>query len=63
MYKRQLSNAEAVYWERIYSKKTKTYRYEYSVLYPFPEQTRRQLIEAFVAIDDAKQAEYERLRR
>lgn len=58
-----LSNAEAVYWERIYSKKTKTYRYEYSVLYPFPEATRRQLIEAFVAIDDAKQAEYERLRR
>ena len=56
-----LSNAEAVYWERIYSKKTKTYRYEYSVLYPFPEQTRRQLIEAFVAIEDAKQAEYERL--
>ena len=43
--------------------KTKSYRYEYSVLYPFPEQTRRQLIEAFVAIDDAKQAEYERLRR
>ena len=33
------------------------------MLYPFPEQTRRQLIEAFVAIDDAKQAEYERLRR
>lgn len=58
-----LSNAEAIYWERIYSKKTKTYRYEYSVLYPFPEQTRRQLIDAFVAIDDAKQAEYERLRR
>ena len=58
-----LSNAEAVYWERIYSKKTKTYRYEYSVLYPFPEQTRRQLIDAFIAIDDAKQAEYERLRR
>ena len=58
-----LSNAEAVYWERIYSKKTKTYRYEYSVLYPFPEQTRRQLIEAFVAIDDAKQAEYDLLRR
>ena len=48
-----LSNAEAVYWERIYSKKTKTYRYEYSVLYPFPEQTRRQLIEAFVAADAA----------
>lgn len=57
-----LSNAEAIYWERIYSKKTKTYRYEYSVLYPFPEATRRQLIEAFLAIDDAKQAEYERLR-
>ena len=58
-----LSNAEAVYWERIYSKKTKSYRYEYSVLYPFPEQTRQQLIEAFVAIDDARQAECERLRR
>lgn len=58
-----LSNAEAVYWERIYSKKTKSYRYEYSVLYPFPEQTRRQLIDAFVAIDDARQAECERLRR
>lgn len=58
-----LSNAEAVYWERIYSKRTKTYRYEYSVLYPFPEQTRRQLIEAFVAIDDARQAACERLRR
>ncbi|WP_295935626.1 hypothetical protein [uncultured Alistipes sp.] len=57
-----LSNAEDTYWERIYSKKTKTYRYEYSVLYPFTEQTRRQLIDAFVAIDDAKQAEYDRLR-
>lgn len=57
-----LSNAESIYWERVYSKKTKTYRYEYSVLYPFPEATRRQLIEAFLAIDDAKQAEYERLR-
>lgn len=57
-----LSNAESVYWERIYSRKTKTYRYEYSVLYPFPETTRRQLIEAFLAVDDAKQADYERLR-
>lgn len=57
-----LSNAESIYWERVYSKKTKTYRYEYSVLYPFPEAARRQLIEAFLAIDDAKQAEYERLR-
>jgi hypothetical protein len=57
-----LSNAEDIYWERIYNKKSKTYRYEYSVLYPFTEQTRRQLIAAFVAIDDAKQAEYERLR-
>lgn len=32
------------------------------MLYPFPEAARRQLIEAFLAIDDAKQAEYERLR-
>lgn len=58
-----LSNAEAIYWERIYSKQTKTYRYEYSVRYPFGEQTRRQLVDAFVAIDNAKCAEYERLRK
>jgi hypothetical protein len=57
-----LSNAEGIYWERIYSKKTKSYRYEYSVLYPFAEQTRRQLIDDFVAIDDAKQAELNGLR-
>lgn len=57
-----LSNAEEVYWERIYSRKDKTYRYEYSVRYPFTEQTRRQLVDAFVAIDDAKVREYERLR-
>lgn len=57
-----LSNAAGIYWERIYSKRTKTYRYEYSVLYPFSEQQRRQLIDTFVAIDDAKQAHYEQLR-
>jgi hypothetical protein len=56
------SNAEDIYWERIYSKKSKTYRYEYSVLYPFTEQTRRQLIDDFVAIDDAKQTELNGLR-
>lgn len=57
-----LSNAEAIYWERIYNKKSKTYRYEYSVRYPFSGQTRRQLVDAFLSIDNAKCAEYERLR-
>lgn len=57
-----LSNAEDTYWERIYSRKDKSYRYEYSVRYPFTEQTRKQLVEAFLAIDNAKVAEYERLR-
>jgi len=58
-----LSHAGAVYWERIYSKKTKTYRYEYSVLYPFPEAERRRLVDAFIAIDDAKVARFEQLCR
>lgn len=58
-----LSNAEAIYWERIYSKKSKRYCYEYSVRYPFPAQTRRQLIDAFLAIDGAKCARCEELRR
>lgn len=47
----------------ICSKKTKTYRYEYSVLYPSRSRHGGARSEAFVAIDDAKQAEYERLRR
>lgn len=58
-----LSNAEATYWERIYSKKNKSYRYEYSVRYPFSEETRRQLIDAFLAIDNAKAARLEALRK
>ena len=57
-----LSNAEEIYWERIYCRKDKSYRYEYSVRYPFTEQTRRQLVEAFLAIDNAKVAELDRLR-
>lgn len=57
-----LSNAEAIYWERIYSKRDKSYRYEYSVRYPFSEATRRQLIDAFLAIDNAKVARMEALR-
>ena len=57
-----LSNAEEVYWEKIYDKKTKRYRYEYSVRYPFTEQTRRQLVEAFLAIDNAKVAQMEQLK-
>lgn len=57
-----LSNAEAVYWERIYSRKNKSYRYEYSVRYPFTAATRRRLVDAFLAVDDAKTARFERLR-
>ncbi len=57
-----LSNAEETYWEKIYDKKTKRYRYEYSVRYPFTEQTRRQLVEAFLAIDNAKVAQMEQLK-
>lgn len=57
-----LSNAEATYWERIYDKRTKSYRYEYSVRYPFTESTRRTLVDAFLAIDDAKTARFEQLR-
>lgn len=57
-----LSNAEATYWERIYSKKEKSYRYEYSVRYPFTEATRRRLIDAFLEIDNAKSARLAALR-
>ncbi len=57
-----LSNAEDVYWERIHDRKNGTYRYEYSVLYPFSEQMRAQLVEAFMEMDGRKQADYERLR-
>ena len=57
-----LSNAEATYWERIYDKRTKSCRYEYSVRYPFTEETRRSLVDAFLAIDNAKVARFEELR-
>lgn len=58
-----LSNAKDIYWEKIYSKATKTYRYEYSVCYPFDEIERRNLVREFLAIDSAKEAELESLRR
>lgn len=58
-----VSNAVDIYWERIYSRATKSYRYELSVRYPFNEDTRRELIEAFIAIDNAKVAELEQLER
>lgn len=57
-----LSNAEETYWERIYDKRTKSYRYEYSVRYPFTETTRHSLVNAFLAIDNAKVARFEQLR-
>jgi hypothetical protein len=58
-----LSNAEDIYWEKIYDRKTGSYRYEYSVLYPFSEQMRAELVNAFMKIDRSKQALYDRLRR
>lgn len=58
-----LSNAEDVYWEKIYNKTDKKYRYEYSVRYPFSEQTRRTLVEEFLTIDREKAGELERLRK
>ena len=57
-----LANATDIYWEKIYSRKSKTYRYEYSVQYPFDEITRRGLVAEFVAIDNAKMSELNVLR-
>lgn len=56
-----LTNAEEIYWERIYNKEEKTYRYEYSVCYPFSAKTRQELVSAFLAIDRAKEAKMEAL--
>ncbi len=58
-----LSNAEQTYWEKILDKNNGTYRYEYSVLYPFSEEMRAELVGAFVAIDEGKQAELDNLNR
>lgn len=57
-----LSNAVDIYWEKIYSKATKSYRYEYSVCYPFDEDARAKLVEAFLYIDGCKEAELAMLR-
>lgn len=57
-----LMNAEEIYWEKIYSRKEKSYRYEYSVRYPFDEATRKKLVTEFIAIDNAKSAEMNALR-
>ena len=57
-----LSNAEDIYWERIYNKQEQRYRYEYSVRYPFTEQMRQDLIDAFLAIDNDRMADLKRLR-
>lgn len=56
-----LSNAESVYWEKIYDRTTKSYRYEYSVRYPFDAQTRQSLIDWFLEVDNEKSAALERL--
>lgn len=57
-----LSNAEAIYWERIYNKQQKSYRYEYSVRYPFSAEQRQDLVNAFLAIDNAKMEQMQQLR-
>lgn len=57
-----LSNASDIYWVRIYSKTSKEYRYEYSVCYPFDKATRTELVNSFLAIDNAKYKELVRLR-
>lgn len=58
-----LTNANDIYWEKIYSRKDKSYRYEYSVRYPFDEATRHKLVADFIAIDNAKMVELASLRR
>lgn len=57
-----LTNAEEIYWEQIYSRQSKSYRYEYSVRYPFDEEARNKLVAEFIAIDNAKMAELKALR-
>lgn len=57
------TNASDSYWERIYSRKDKSYRYEFSILYPFDEETRNELIANFLAIDNRKMEEFEALGR
>ena len=56
-----LTNATDIYWEKIYSRKDNSYRYEYSVQYPFDDITRRNLVAEFVAIDNAKMNELKTL--
>ncbi len=56
-----LSNAKDIYWEKIYTKGKKSYRYEYSVCYPFDEIERRNLVREFLAIDNKKEAELKSL--
>ncbi len=58
-----LTNAKGIYWEKIYSRKDKSYRYEYSVRYPFDEATRHKLVSDFIAIDNAKMEEMNALRQ
>lgn len=62
LYDISVSNAADIYWERIYTRSTKSYRYEVSIRYPFSEETRRELVDAFIAIDNAKVEEFTRLR-
>lgn len=57
-----LAGADEIYWERIYNKSNRSYRYEYSVRYPFTEQMRKELVSAFLRIDNARTADLDRLR-
>lgn len=57
-----LSNAEAVYWEKIYVKADNRYFYDYHVKYPFTASQRLALTTEFLRLDKAHYAEFLRLK-
>ena len=57
-----LSNAEDVYWEKRYSRETKTYYHVYHVLYPFSSVERNRAVAEFKALDDSKNSRLAALR-
>ncbi len=57
-----LSNAEEVYWEKVYVKASGSYFYNYHVKYPFTASQRLALTTEFLRIDRARYAEFQRLK-
>lgn len=57
-----LSNADEVYWEKIYVKAENRYFYDYHVKYPFTASQRLALTTEFLRLDKLHQAEYLRLK-